>query len=129
MERNIIKESLEWTIAIGVITKMIGIKFIDASNMRTFAERLETFMNEHTEAKILFGQVKGIEGGKGVFAILSYDKKEESRPEPAPIPVPKKPKVDPKDAELQKLKDQYAELQALRELEKKEEAEVIVEPI
>ena len=53
---------------------MIGIEFIDASNMRTFAERLEVFMNDHPDAKILFGQVKGIEGGKGVFAILSYKK-------------------------------------------------------
>ena len=61
---------------------MIGIEFIDASNMRTFAERLEVFMNDHPDAKILFGQVKGIEGGKGVFAILSYKKDE---PEPEPI--------------------------------------------
>lgn len=54
---------------------MIGIKIINTSHPRAFAERLEEFLNEHSDAKILFGSIKGIEGGKGVFAILSYDKK------------------------------------------------------
>ena len=98
---------------------MIGIKFIDSSNMKTFAERLEAFINEHPDAKILFGQVKGIEGGKGVFCILSYNKKEKPKPKPLPkpIPKPKKPKKTPEELEIIKLKEQVAELEALKEAE------------
>lgn len=116
---------------------MIGIKFIDSSNMRTFAERLEIFINEHPEAKILFGQIKGIEGGKGIFAILSYDKKEEIKIEPEPeveeiIPEPEPiPTVDPEKealkAQLKLAKDKLVTLEAVKELDKGENTEITIE--
>ena len=57
---------------------MINIEVIDSSNMGVFGRRLETFLNEHPDAKILFTALKGIEGGKGIFCILSYVKPEET---------------------------------------------------
>jgi len=114
-----------------VITKMIIIEVIDSSNMGVFGRRLEGFLNEHPEAKILFTALKGIEGGKGIFCILSYIRKEDTKPKPKP--EPKKPKVDPEkvklEKELQDTKDKLAELKALKELEKEEEAEIIEEII
>ena len=53
-------------------------------------------------------------------------------PEPEPEPVIEEVpiiEVDPKVAEIQKLKDQLAELNALKELEKEEAAEIIEEVI
>jgi len=55
---------------------MINIEVIDSSNMGVFGRRLETFLNEHPDAKILFTALKGIEGGKGIFCILSYEKED-----------------------------------------------------
>lgn len=61
---------------------MIGIETINATSGRAFAGLLETFLNERSNVKILYMTLRGIEGGKGMFAVLSYDKKElESLPE------------------------------------------------
>lgn len=91
---------------------MVNIKVIDSSNMGVFGGRLEEFLNEYPDAKILFTALKGIEGGKGIFCILSYEKKEE--------PKPKKPKIDNKAVALAKAKrEAEAELAAKKvELEK-----------
>ena len=71
---------------------MIGIEVINSTNPYDFGEKLEIFLNEHPEAKILFGSIKGIEGGKGVFAVFSYDKE-------ATIPIMKE------DISLQEVED------------------------
>lgn len=55
---------------------MIGIQIINSTSPYTFGERLEEFLNEHPEANVLAIKLKGIEGGKGILGVVSYDKKE-----------------------------------------------------
>lgn len=91
---------------------MIGIETINATSGRAFAGLLETFLNEHSNVKILYMTLKGIEGGKGIFAVLSYDKKEpESLPE-----------VDVKALEAEALEQAKANAAAKILAEKKAEA-------
>ena len=56
---------------------MIGIEIISSTSFERFGERLEAFLNSYPTAKILMYSIRGIEGGKGFVAVLSYDKKEE----------------------------------------------------
>ena len=67
---------------------------------------------------------------------VEEDQEIEAPPEPEPEPEPELVieevpiiEVDPKAYEIQKLKDQLAELQTLKELDKEEEAEIIEEVI
>lgn len=71
---------------------MIGIEIINSTNPFDFGDKLEIFLNEHPEAKFILGSVKGIEGGKGVFAVYSYDKLNSPVIEPVKAPKPKKVK-------------------------------------
>jgi len=56
---------------------MIGIKVISNTNIRNFELNLEKLLAEHPDAKVIFGAIKGIEGGKGMVVVFSYEKKEE----------------------------------------------------
>lgn len=61
---------------------MIGIKVISNTNNRNFELNLEKLLAEHPDAKVIFGAIKGIEGGKGMVVVFSYEKTEpESLPE------------------------------------------------
>lgn len=71
---------------------MIGIKVISNTNIRNFELNLEKLLAEHPDAKVIFGAIKGIEGGKGMVVVFSYEKKE-----PKPLP-----KVDVKAEALEK---------------------------
>lgn len=94
---------------------MIGIEIITGRLEASFGPRLEAFFNEYPNAEILCIKMRGIEGGKGMIAILKYNKKEEL-PKPQPMPKPKKPEkipeeleVESKRAELEKLKAELGE--------------------
>jgi len=92
---------------------MIKIVVITGRLEASFGPRLEAFLNEHPNAEILCLYTKGIEGGKGMVAVLKYITKETTKPEPKPKPKPKpkKPEKTPeqldreaKEAQLEKLK-------------------------
>ena len=70
---------------------MIGIKVISNTNIRNFELNLEKLLAEHPDAKVIFGAIKGIEGGKGMVVVFSFEKKE-----PKPLP-----KVDTKALEAE----------------------------
>ena len=53
---------------------MIGIKVISNTNFRNFELNLEKLLAEHPDAKVIFGAIKGIEGGKGMVVVFSYGK-------------------------------------------------------
>ena len=71
---------------------MIGIKVISNTHLSNFEENVEKLLTEHPDAKVIFGAIKGIEGGKGLVVVFSYEKKESK-----PIP-----KVDTKAIEKAK---------------------------
>ena len=59
---------------------MIGIAIITGRLEASFGPRLEEFLNEHNDAEIMTLYTKGIEGGKGMVAVLKYNKKEAPKP-------------------------------------------------
>ncbi|MCK4819280.1 hypothetical protein KA005_26145 [bacterium] len=85
---------------------MIGIEIITGRLEASFGPRLEAFFNEHPDAETLGIKMRGIEGGKGMVAILKYDKKE------APKPKPKKPEKTPEQLEKEAKKAQLEKLKA-----------------
>ena len=92
---------------------MIGIKVISNTHLSNFEENVEKLLTEHPDAKLIFGAIKGIEGGKGLVVVFSFEKKESK-----PIP-----KVDTKAVE--KAKAAKAEKEAKKlELEAKHKAEL-----
>ena len=77
---------------------MIGIKVISNTNIRNFELNLEKLLSEHPDAKVIFGAIKGIEGGKGMVVVFQFEKKE-----PKPLP-----KVDAKAEALAKAREAKA---------------------
>ena len=63
---------------------MIAIEIIHGKQDASFGPRLAAFLNEHPEAEVLKILMKGIEGGKGLVAIVKYDIKEAPKPKPEP---------------------------------------------
>ena len=95
---------------------MIGIKVISNTNIRNFELNLEKLLAEHPDAKVIFGAIKGIEGGKGLVVVFSYEKKEEPKPE-VNEKVEARIRAKLKTAEIEKVK--AAEKEAKKaELEK-----------
>ena len=61
---------------------MIGIKVISNTHLSNFEENVEKLLTEHPDAKVIFGAIKGIEGGKGLVVVFSFEKKESPIGEP-----------------------------------------------
>ena len=78
---------------------MIGIKVISNTNFKTFEDNVEKLLAEHPDAKVMFGAIKGIEGGKGLLVVFSFEKAEAK-----PLP-----KVDAKEEALEKARAAKAE--------------------
>jgi len=93
---------------------MIGVKIITGRLEASFGPRLEVFLNEHNDAEIMAMYTKGIEGGKGMVAVLKYNIKEapKPKPEPKPKPKPKKPVKTPEQLEREAKEAQLKKLQA-----------------
>jgi len=92
---------------------MIGIEIITGKLEASFGPRLEAFYNEHPNAELISLKMRGIEGGKGMIAILKYLKEE-------PIPEPK-----PKITVAQKKVDAEAEAKALKKVELEAQLEAL----
>jgi len=60
---------------------MIGIKVISNTHLSNFEQNVEKLLAEHPDAKVIFGAIKGIEGGKGLVVVFSYEKKDNSKAE------------------------------------------------
>lgn len=91
----------------GRTPKMIGIEIITGREGASFGPRLADFLNKHPDAKILSILLKGLEGARGLMAVLSYDKKEAPKPKPVPTKTTEQIAMETKKADLQK---QLAEL-------------------
>ena len=84
--------------------------------MSNFEENVEKLLTEHPDAKVIFGAIKGIEGGKGLVVVFSYEKKDNSKTEALAKARAVKAEKDKAEKEAKKAKleaKHKAELEAI----------------